>query len=131
MGWSGHRKTGRLQGIVAKPSTKTLETEGAWAKAIDWMMADFGYRKLPYLPSRSFGCGKQRSTVLGATLLPEERTNNPGGKPKALPAAPRGSRPQNATTINRACGVDLAQREDVGNRKATLEAFSFLVRRGQ
>ena len=47
MGWSGHTKTGRLQGIVAKPSTKTVETEGAWARAIDWMMGDFGYRNCP------------------------------------------------------------------------------------
>ena len=43
MGWSGHTKTGRLQGIVAKPSTKTLETEGAWERAIHWMMGDFSY----------------------------------------------------------------------------------------
>ena len=39
--------------------------------------------------------------------------------PKALQAAPRGSRPQNAPTTNRARGVGLARREDVGNRKAT------------
>ena len=47
MGWSGHTKTGRLQGIVAKPSTKTLEEEGAWERTIHWMMADFGYRNCP------------------------------------------------------------------------------------
>ena len=47
MGCSSHTKTGQLQGIMAKPSTKTLETEGAWAKAIDWMMADFGYPNCP------------------------------------------------------------------------------------
>ena len=74
--------------------------------------------QLSYLPSRSFGCGKQRSTVLGAALLLQGRANNPGGKPKALPAAPRGSSPQNAPTTNRARGVGLARREDVGNRKA-------------
>ena len=75
--------------------------------------------QLSYLPSQSFRCGKQRSRVLRVALLPEERTNNPAGMPKALPAAARGSRPQNAFTINRARGVALAQREDVGNRKAT------------
>ena len=47
MGWSGHTKTGRLQGIVAKPSTKTLEEKGAWERAIHWMMADFDYRNCP------------------------------------------------------------------------------------
>ena len=47
MGWGGHTKTGRLQGVVAKPSTKTLEKEGAWERAILCMMADFGYRNCP------------------------------------------------------------------------------------
>ena len=80
--------------------------------------------QLSYLPSQSFGCGKQRSRVLGVRLLPEECTNNPGSnnpgsKPKALAAAPRGSSPQNASTINRACGVGLAQKEDACNRNAT------------
>ena len=75
--------------------------------------------QLPYLPARSFGCGKRRNTVLGAALPLQGRANNPGGKPKTLPATPRGSRPQNAPTTSRAHGVGLARREDVGNRKAT------------
>ena len=33
--------------MVAKPSKKTLEAEGAWERAIQWMMADFGFRRCP------------------------------------------------------------------------------------
>ena len=47
MAWSGHTKTGRVQGIVAKPSKNVLEAEGAWGRAIQWMMADFGFRNCP------------------------------------------------------------------------------------
>ena len=47
MGWSGHTKTGRLQGVVVKPTPKTLEKEGAWERAILCTMADFGFRKCP------------------------------------------------------------------------------------
>ena len=47
MGCGGNTKTGRLQVIVAKSSTKTLETEGAWERAILCRMADFGYRNCP------------------------------------------------------------------------------------
>ena len=45
--WSGHSKTVRIQGVVAKPSKKTLEAEGAWERAKRWMMADFGFRRCP------------------------------------------------------------------------------------
>ena len=103
---------------MAKPSTKTLEKEGAWWNALEWMMADFGYRNCPIFLVE-VGCGKRRSRVLRVALLSEERTNNPGGMPRALKAAPRGSRPQNAPTINRAQGVGLAQEEDAYNRNAT------------
>ena len=83
MGWSGHTKTGRLQGIVAKPSTKTLEKEGAWWNAIEWMMVDFGYRNCPiflvevvgaenneveFLELRSFQ--KNAPTILAASRRP-------------------------------------------------------------
>ena len=47
MGWSGHTKTGRLQGIVVKPTPKTLEREGAWERAILCTIADFGFRNCP------------------------------------------------------------------------------------
>ena len=53
-------------------------------------------------------------------LLPEERANNPGGMQKTIPAAPRGSRPPNAPSNNRACGVGLAPREGACNRNGTL-----------
>ena len=46
MGWSGHTKTRRLQGILSKPSTKTLE-KGAWERVIHCMIADFRYRNCP------------------------------------------------------------------------------------
>ena len=32
---------------MAKPSTKTLEKEGAWERTIHWMMGDFGYHNCP------------------------------------------------------------------------------------
>ena len=74
MEWSGHTKTGRLQGIAAKPSTKTLEKEGAWERVMHWMMGDFGYRNCPIFLVKVLGVGNNRSTVLRGALLPEERT---------------------------------------------------------
>ena len=47
MAWSGHKNTGRVQGIVANPSKKVLKQERAWKKALQWMKAEFGFRRCP------------------------------------------------------------------------------------
>lgn len=36
-----------MQGIVANPSKKVLKQEGAWEKALQWMKAEFGFRRCP------------------------------------------------------------------------------------
>ena len=55
MAWSGHTKTGRLQGIVVKPTPKTLEREGAWERAILCTIADFGFRNCPIFAAEILG----------------------------------------------------------------------------
>ena len=45
--WSGHSKTGRVQGMLLKPTAAKLEDDEAWARAMQWAMADFGFQNCP------------------------------------------------------------------------------------
>ena len=43
MAWEVDITTGRVQGIVAKPTTDRVNNDATWKRAIEWMNADFGF----------------------------------------------------------------------------------------
>ena len=45
--WSGHSKTSRVQGMLVKPTAAKVEDDEAWARAMQWAMADFGFQNCP------------------------------------------------------------------------------------
>ena len=116
MGWGGNTKNWEAAGDSGQIKHKDPRNGGCLGKGDTLFDGRLWLSQLSYL--RNFGRGKQRSRVLWGAPLPEERNNNPGGIPKALAAAPRSCRSQNAPTINRACGVGLVQREGACKRNA-------------
>ena len=43
MAWEVHITTGRVQGIVTKPTRDRVDNDATWKSAIQWMDADFGF----------------------------------------------------------------------------------------
>lgn len=41
--WEVHINTGRVQGIVAKPTRDRVDNDTTWKRGIEWMDADFGF----------------------------------------------------------------------------------------
>ena len=72
MGWSGHTKTGRLQGIVVKPIPKTLEREGAWGRAILCTIADFGFRNCPIFAAEILGVENNEVVFSSVYCFPKD-----------------------------------------------------------
>ena len=120
-GWGGAatQKLDGLQGVVVKPTPKTLEKEGAWERAILCTMADFGFRNCPIFLVEILGVEnnevefsevycfqKNAPTILAASRRPFQ----------LHPGAPE---PPNAPSSNRACGVGLAPKKGACNRNGT------------
>ena len=45
--WSGNSKTGRVQGVVVRPTSAVAQNQKTWNRAIEWTMADFALRRCP------------------------------------------------------------------------------------
>ena len=53
--WSGHSKTGRVQGMLVKPTAAKVEDGAAWERAMQWAMADFGFQNCPIFQTEIVG----------------------------------------------------------------------------
>ena len=47
LAWSGHSKTGRVQGMLVKPTAEMVADDAKWDRAMHWTMADFGLKNCP------------------------------------------------------------------------------------
>ena len=45
--WSGNSKTGRVQGVVVRPTSAMVRDSKSWNRAVEWTMADFALRRCP------------------------------------------------------------------------------------
>ena len=66
LAWSGHSKTGRVQGVLVKPTAAMVEDDESWERAMQWTMADFGFRKCPIFHTEIVG--KEGGDVLFSPL---------------------------------------------------------------
>ena len=48
LAWSGHSKTGGVQGMLVKPTAEKVADDACWERAMQWTMGDFG----PYFTRR-------------------------------------------------------------------------------
>ena len=48
LAWSGHSKTGGVQGMLVKPTAEKVADDAGWERAMQWTMGDFG----PYFTRR-------------------------------------------------------------------------------
>lgn len=46
-GWYGHSKTKRIAGVRVAPTPAVVQDDARWERAVQWAMADFGFRRCP------------------------------------------------------------------------------------
>ena len=55
LAWSGHSKTGRVQGMLVRPTPAMVANDANWERAVQWAMADFGFQNCPIFRTEILG----------------------------------------------------------------------------
>ena len=84
LAWGGHSKTGRVQGMLVKPTAATVADDVKWERAMHWVMADFRAQRLPHIPRGVCGRGRRRGALFGCSLLHKSWTNHSCSEQQAV-----------------------------------------------
>ena len=57
--WYAHTTTGRVSGVRIRPTKANAESEERWERAVEWAVADFGFRACPIFRVDILAVGKE------------------------------------------------------------------------
>ena len=113
LAWGGHSKTGRVQGMLVKPTAATVADDVKWERAMHWVVADFGLKDCLIFHAEIVG--EEGREVLFSALRCYTKvgpTYHSCSKQQAVRAALRHTQPKRSTTANKACRMGLENKKN-------------------